>query len=134
MKRTLSLLALAGISMSHFLWSQSPGDLDPSFSTNGWLIDGAALNTDLTAVEVMADGRIVAAGVYDFGVNHNIWVCKWRPDGTLDPGFDGDGFAVLPGYFVESDEVDLALQANGKVVVAAWLSDFNSDYSALIRF
>jgi hypothetical protein len=62
---------------------------------------------------VVAVGRTDAAGFtkLDFGV------VRYRPDGTPDPGFDGDGIArtdVLGG----GDQANaVAVQPDGKIVV-----------------
>lgn len=133
MKRSLCLLALAGTLISQTLWAQSPGDLDASFNTTGWWVDWGGADADLNAAGMLPDGRIVTAGVYDYFNDHSLWITRRWPDGTLDTGFDGDGIAVVSGYFVESDKVDLAMQQDGKVLVACHASDLNGYYCLIAR-
>ena len=61
----------------------APGDLDPSFSSNGKLVayeDFALREPGFSEVVIQGDGKIVAAG--DYGL------VRFNPDGTTDDSFD----------------------------------------------
>lgn len=66
-------------------------------------------------VAVHTDGKIVAAGSADA----QIALARYRPDGTLDTAFDGDG-KVLTDFTSSIDEnaFAVAFQPNGRIVVA----------------
>jgi large repetitive protein len=102
---------------------------------------GSYAEVDLSGVEVLADGRVVVGGTAWQGANHSIGhfaTARFNTDGTLDTSYAGDGTATLSlaGGNIDNAEVfDLAVQPNGKVVLAgyAWRSG-NGTNQALARF
>jgi len=75
-------------------------------------------------VAIQPDGKIVAAGGAQDGVIDTFALARYNPDGSLDPAF-GSGGKVLTGFsagyhFVWADSSGLALQPDGKIVVAGW--------------
>ncbi|CAN5290131.1 hypothetical protein BH20ACT13_BH20ACT13_14770 [soil metagenome] len=89
------------------------GSLDASFGTGGKVVTSFNAGHDsASALVVQRDGRIVAAGSSgDFAL------ARYNADGTVDSTFDGDGKVVID--FGGTDFArDLALQADGKLVVA----------------
>jgi uncharacterized delta-60 repeat protein len=98
------------------------GSLDASFG------DGGAVRTDITsydsanAVVIQPDGKILAAGwVYDSETYlfNDMLLARYHPDGSLDTNF-GDGGLVLSDFGTGSAAGDLALQADGKILVAGY--------------
>jgi uncharacterized delta-60 repeat protein len=84
-----------------------------------------------SAVALQGDGKIVAVGRSDAGGDLDFALARYRPDGSLDGSFDGDGLVltnfdgvVAPAGFrperVFSDDLALAvaIQEDGKIVVA----------------
>jgi uncharacterized delta-60 repeat protein len=121
----LSLAVFAGVA------SGLAGDLDPTFSSDGKFTDplgeGARPGGSFGSVALQPDGKIVAAG----GASNSVsLVARLNPDGSLDPTFDSDGkllhpFAGVP--MVEGMSVaDVALQADGKIVLAGWVTNFTT--------
>ncbi len=110
------------------------GALDPSFGEGGVVRTAfpRLCGCHYMAVEVQPDGRIVAAGrVYNrFG--QVFAVARYLPDGRLDRTFSGDGFVSISfGNSYEGVEA-LALQPDGKILVAG---GGGRDYDfALARF
>lgn len=101
------------------------GELDPSFSGDGWLrtleVRSASNNFLPRAAEdvaVQADGKIVVVGEIQDGTSHRYFgAFRYRPDGSLDSSFGGSGWVALDlGSFEFAHAV--ALQADGKIVVA----------------
>jgi len=95
------------------------GDPDPTFSGDGIEVqpDGLSGTSELAeALAVQPDGKILleenAQLESDTYWNHPR-VIRLRADGTLDPGYSGDGIAELPfvGYV---NYLDLALDGSGK--------------------
>ncbi|MFI6226332.1 hypothetical protein ACIBCR_03300 [Micromonospora echinospora] len=70
------------------------GALDPSFGGDGVVIEGfpdSAAN-GINDLAIQPDGRIVAAGVTgDPNDRTDFALMRFRPDGSLDPAFGGDG-------------------------------------------
>lgn len=99
------------------LWA-APGDLDPAFGTGGKVAsDVSAGPEDLDDATLDPDGRVVAVG-QDFGL-FAATVVRYKPDGTLDLSFSGDGLATLDDPF--GSEVDspggVSIQSTGRIVV-----------------
>jgi uncharacterized delta-60 repeat protein len=92
------------------------GTLDASFDGDGRRTIDLGGGDRAEDVLVQPDGKIVLTGVGL--VNHQIAVVRLNPDGSLDAGFDGDGVASADAGDTGTGNA-AALQANGKIVVAA---------------
>lgn len=107
------------------------GSLDPSFGLGGRVVTDLGSSDLLTALAVQPDGRIVAAGhsvvsalVRDFAL------VRYNPDGSLDPSFGSGGRVLTHGAFPNA----LALQPDGKIVVAGVVGPPSGGGVALIRY
>ncbi len=97
------------------------GSLDTSFSDDGINVSFSGIATD---VALQSDGKIIAAGVN----GNSFVVVRYLSDGTLDTSFDSDGRAeVAMGSIVEA-VVGVAIQADGKIVVAG---NSNEDFAVI---
>jgi uncharacterized delta-60 repeat protein len=119
------------------------GELDPSFGTRGRVLTdmgSQGRDEEVQAVAVQPDGKIVVAGLTgqlslppnatDFAV------ARYNPNGTLDTSFSGDGRFTLDFGGTEEFALDLALQSDGKIVVAGTVTTVGGGGSrdfALIR-
>ena len=70
------------------------------------------------AVAIQPDGRIVAAGYAALGGEFQIAVARYLTDGTLDATFGGAGIVTVAYGNNSDDAVGMALQPDGKIVVA----------------
>ena len=96
------------------------GSPDPGFNTTGIVTTDIGGRGDVAnAVAVQPDGKIVVAGEAETAPGRfDFAVVRYNPDGTLDPGFDGDGI-VTTDLGSGSDVANaIALQGDGKIVVA----------------
>ena len=95
----------------------APGDLDTSFSGDGKTTVNFSTSFDwVNAIAVQPDGKIVTAGVTNFG-NGRFALARQNPNGALDPSFGGDG-RVTTDFSRRFDSAEgMALQADGKIVV-----------------
>jgi uncharacterized delta-60 repeat protein len=103
----------------------APGDLDGSFSDDGW-VRTLEVRTETNNylpkgaedLAIQPDGKIVAVGELQDGSSYWYFgVFRYLPDGELDPGFgDGGWVATDLGSFPFAHAV--ALQPDGKIVVA----------------
>ena len=108
------------------------GVLDNTFGTNGVVtFDPATGFMDGWAVSIQADGKIVVVG--DSGIpNPNVILARLNTDGTLDTTFGIGGVASIDvndsdyGYAV-------AIQTDGKIVVAGQTSIANDEYALVLR-
>jgi uncharacterized delta-60 repeat protein len=110
------------------------GSLDTSFSGDGLqktnFADGA------TAVALQADGKIVVVGQ---AVGGDFALARYKPNGSLDPTFSGDGKQTTDfGSGTSARANGVAIQANGKIVVVGNVTrtsgGFPGSYFALARY
>lgn len=107
------------------------GTIDTSFGTSGMVRTDFDSGRDIAhGVAVLGDGRIVAAGIAqrpgdppipDRGVlvpATDVAVARYNSDGTLDSAFDVDGKVMTDFDFGADEARAVAVQADGKVVVA----------------
>ncbi len=99
------------------------GRLDRSFSRDGLAsVDFGFGDADAAAVALQPNGKILVAGngtgnVYRTG--EDFAVARFRPDGTLDRTFSGDGRATVDfGHRLSDGVQGLALRRDGRIVLA----------------
>ena len=106
------------------------GALDSTFSGDGKKTTDVLGDPDLCgAMAIQADGNYVVVGraeTPDAGPDDQLAVVRYKPGGGLDTSFGGDGKVTtdFPSTIVSGN--DVAIQANGKIVVvgsssSAWL-------------
>ncbi len=127
------------------------GRLDRSFGRDGIVrapvSDPAAQRQDSSAraVAIQPDGKIVVAGqAIDANSRGNFAVVRYRDDGRLDTTFGRDGVviteAVDPASPRHTSEArDVAIQADGKIVVAGECQheeelEFGGGGAAMVRY
>jgi uncharacterized delta-60 repeat protein len=98
------------------------GELDPSFGEGGWV------DTDLGsfefphAVALQLDGGIVVAGEGDCRYAGCFLLARYRPDGSLDPGFGDGGIVRTPFGLVQGARAfDVSLAPDGRIVAAGFV-------------
>ncbi len=100
----------------------APGDLDLSFGNGGIVISrGNSFNhlNSALGMAIQSDGKIVVVG--DGSISGPTWdfaVVRYNPDGSLDTSFGGTGIVVTPVGNSHDQAYSVAIQADGKIVVA----------------
>jgi uncharacterized delta-60 repeat protein len=98
------------------------GSLDPSFGSGGEVFDNFGPGFSFEGVEALAlqaDGKIVATGaVLDPSSRVDVALARYNADGSLDTSFDGTGHATLNVNGTNDSGEAVAVQTNGKIVVA----------------
>ena len=120
---------------------ETNGSLDGGFGAGGTVATEFAGSAETAfAVALQADGKIVAAGrtqePASQGVDVQFAVARYEADGSLDAGF-GTAGTVITGFAAHSFDVgrDVAVQADGKLVVAGWTQRQQKDPDfALARY
>jgi uncharacterized delta-60 repeat protein len=116
------------------------GEPDVSFDVDGRLNTAFNGNSFANAVVVQSNGKIVAAGAVTFGLDgSNFVLARYNPNGSLDTTFgaNSNGRAFIDFVPMGEDQAnDLALQSDGKIVVAGFKGSFTSNNAtfALARF
>ena len=113
----------------------SPGTLDASFGVDGALRTNFGGTYDWAyATALQPDGRIVAAGVSDAKGTYDFAVARYTATQQLDPTFGNHG-VVLTDFGHSYDwAYALALQPDGKIVVAGVSDVSGSKDFALVRY
>lgn len=95
------------------------GDLDPSFGIDGIVSTPVGNDSEIHALALQADGKILAGGNIgeEMSDSSDIWgLVRYRSDGSVDEGFGLNG--VAPSDFVDlSDIKDIVIQPDGKILV-----------------
>ena len=104
-----------------------PGALDAAFGTDGIVVGRRGRDW---AAAIQSDGRIVTAGTGD----SQFVVVRYNRDGSLDTSF-GDNGEITTTFGSGWPTVgDIALQADGKIVVAGYISNDGARDCALVRY
>lgn len=112
------------------------GSLDTTFDADGKVTTNFGTGADAAnAVAVQPDGKIVAAGLVGLGNNvYNFALARYNTDGTLDTTFDTDGKVTTAIGSIDDRIYAIALQPNGKIVVAGFAYTGSSYDFALARY
>jgi uncharacterized delta-60 repeat protein len=128
----LGLVMVLGVTASS---QADPGQLDVAFGAGG------QRSTDLGgtydwgyATAVQPDGRILAAGVSNARGTHDFVLTRYLAVGVLDPSFGDNGVAITDFGQSWDWAYALALQPDGKVVVAGVSDRTGSRDFALARY
>ncbi len=108
------------------------GTPDSSFDWDGVTITDMDTNAFIRDVELQADGKLIILG-HD---NADFLLVRYNPDGSIDTGFDGDGKVRIDiPNSVNAYASEMALQIDGKIIVAGYLKVDTYDYRiVLVRF
>jgi uncharacterized delta-60 repeat protein len=92
-----------------------PGALDPGFGDGGLALVEEASSFDDAAVYPSGPHamKVIASGV---GLNDELLLARFNPDGSLDPSFGDDGVLVAAGL-TPGPSSDVALDGTGRILV-----------------
>jgi uncharacterized delta-60 repeat protein len=103
------------------------GSLDPTFGAGGEVLDNfpGFTDEDVRGLALQPDGKIVAVGrVVDPSFAHTyIALARYNADGSLDTSFNGTGRTTLSLTNTNDSAEAVALQTNGRIVVAGTHED-----------
>jgi uncharacterized delta-60 repeat protein len=113
------------------------GSPDTTFDGDGKQVT-PVLNTDdqAEAVAIQSDGKIILAGSVGNGNDADFEILRYKVGGSLDATFDSDGIATLDIGDSTDRATALAIQPDGKILVAGYsfnLDNSNSDI-AIVRY
>lgn len=122
-----------GIDQFALVRYDSSGNLDPTFGSGGKVTTDFSSSADTALAEALqTDGKIVVVG----GDNHEFAIARYNPDGSLDAAF-GSGGKVTVAFssdpFAFSEAEDVAIQADGRIVIAGITQDMAGSHYALAR-
>lgn len=112
------------------------GSLDNTFDSDGLVMTDfdSSFGGFANDLSIQPDGKIVAAGqCFPPGGGVIPALARYNPNGSLDSSFDSDGRVTMPNS-VQFEPEALALQANGKMVIAGRDFIFFNSEIAVARF
>jgi uncharacterized delta-60 repeat protein len=111
------------------------GSLDSTFDGDGRVLTNFSSNNydAAYALALQPDGKIVAAGYSTDSSNHDFALARYNADGSLDPSFGQEGKVTTPIGSSYDFGYALALQPDGKIIVAGSSYNDNSAF-ALARY
>jgi uncharacterized delta-60 repeat protein len=110
------------------------GSLDTTFDSDGIQTTDLGSGAASYSVVVQRDDKIVVAGYYNNVGNADFAVVRYNTDGSLDTTFDSDGkqtTAIGSGADVGRS---VALQSDGKIVIAGYSNNGVNDDFAVVRY
>ena len=112
------------------------GSLDTSFNGTGIVttIVGGNASDEANSVAVQSDGKIVAAGFAYVNGKNDFAVVRYLSDGSLDTAFNGTGKVTTDFSLSEDVGRSVAVQGDGKIVVAGYFNNGNDRDFALVRY
>ena len=111
------------------------GSLDTSFDGDGRLTtDFASTIDEARCIALQADGKIVLAGYASDFSNLEFALARYNADGSLDTTFDNDGKSITSVSSLDDDVRSIAIQPDGKIVVAGGANNGSNDDFALARY
>jgi uncharacterized delta-60 repeat protein len=129
----ITLISLALLLTSLGVYA-APGDLDPSFDSDGKTSLAPAVGSSTAwAAVIQADGKLLLGGQVHNGATANDFaVVRYLPNGVLDDTFNGTGRVLTPLSVGDDILGGLAVQSDGKIVAAGTIS--NATSLALARY
>jgi uncharacterized delta-60 repeat protein len=99
----------------------SDGSLDNSFGVNGKVTTAFGMGDDFAeSVVLQPDGKIVASGASHNGTDLDFAIARYNSDGTLDNSFGVGGKATTDFGTGEDQGWSVAIQPNGRIIVAGY--------------
>lgn len=95
------------------------GSLDNSFGKNGKITTPIGVGLDISYCSVLQpDGKIVLAGYMGNGNGGDVAIVRYNSNGSLDNSFNSTGIVTTDFSGYKDCAFDVALQKDGKIVIA----------------
>lgn len=136
MRRLLVAVTLVcGLSFFPQIALSTPGDLDTTFNGTGKVITALGSGDNFgETVAIQPDGKILVGGYSNAGSYFIFALLRYNSDGSLDTNFNGAGY-VTTGFGTVNDNAEsIAVQSDGKIVLAGYTHNGSDDDFALVRY
>ncbi len=107
------------------------GSLDASFGSGGKVTTAIGWYDDVAhSIAIQPDGKILAGGYMDSGWSYDLALVRYNADGSLDTSFGWSGKVTTAAGTGNDLGYAIALQADGKIVLAGetYSGGSNSDF------
>ncbi len=134
-------IVVAGISNSDpaLVRYNNDGSLDTTFGSGGKVTTSRSTfststqRVEFNSIVIQSDGKIVAAGDEFAGSDQDFALARYHANGTLDTSFGSGGTVVTDFGNTEDFAHSVALQANGKILVAGFSGVDSTDPYLLLE-
>jgi uncharacterized delta-60 repeat protein len=111
------------------------GSLDNTFDSDGKVTTAVGSSNDIGySVAIQSDGKIIMAGYSYNGSNWKFALVRYNADGSLDNTFDSDGKLTTAIGNANDIGNSVAIQSDGKIVVAGGSNNGSDSDFALVRY
>lgn len=137
MRKFWTILIMLALAASSIIESVESANviLDQSFGNGGKVVTQFSIaGAGVSALALQADGKVVAAGWAEGSLQNDFAIARYQANGSLDTGF-GNGGKKTVDFNGQEDLISaVALQADGKIVVAGRAHNGTGFDSAIARF
>lgn len=109
-----------------------PGVIDTSFAGGAVVTPVNASEDYAHAVALQADGKTVVAGTTAISTGTVVALVRYQRDGAIDPSFGIGGKVTLQVGARGDSARAIAIQPDGKIVVAGWTDSTGTDSNFLV--
>jgi len=115
---------------------QTDGTLDNTFDGDGKVSTAVGTDYDLAySLTLQPDDKILLAGfAYKPATDNDFAIVRYNTDGSLDNTFSGDGKVTTPFGESTDEAYAIAMQPDGKIVVAGATYDGSEYHFAVARY
>jgi uncharacterized delta-60 repeat protein len=110
------------------------GSLDNSFNHDGMVTTSIGIEDIAQSVVIDSDGKIVVAGTSYIDTSLDFAVVRYNTDGSLDTSFNHDGKVTTPFGSSNDWAQSVAIDSNGKIVVAGYSGNGSNYDFAVARY
>ena len=111
------------------------GRLDESFGSTGFVVTEISNQKEVCeGVEIQPDGKIVIVGTTQHNPSYDILLIRYDEDGQLDPYFGIGGIVITDISSGPDVGKSLAIQSDGKLIVAGFTYRENDFFMSLLRY
>ncbi|MGF1986717.1 MAG: DUF4347 domain-containing protein [Nostoc sp. ZfuVER08] len=109
--------------------------LDTSFNTTGKVATDFNGNDEASySIAVQDDGKILVAGYSNNGTDNDFAIVRYNSNGTLDTTFNTTGKVITDLNGNDDGSYSIAVQDNGKILVAGYSNNGTDDDFAIVRY
>jgi uncharacterized delta-60 repeat protein len=127
-------ISVAGERRFMLMRLEANGFIDTGFGRGGFAAEAITTQDDFgRAVAVHPDGRIFVAGQSSNQSNPDFGLLCFTSGGVLDAGFDTDGKLAIDFFGSFDGAENIAIQADGKIVISGFAGNGNRTNYGLAR-
>ncbi len=111
------------------------GSLDSTFNATGKVVTDIAGSDDVAnGIVIQTNGKIVVGGYSHDATKRNFALLRYNTNGSLDSTFNADGIAITSIGTADDNAKAIALQTDGKIVLAGYCRVGTKVHFALARY